>query len=415
MKILFVTEKFPYPLDTGGNVRTFNLLKGLADEHEVTLLATTQGEVEDIHLQEIARLCRQVRLVRVKPHGLVRDLLTFALSLFGSAPFVISRHFRQTVQRELLAALDDCAENGAGTSTLRKPSAFDVVHFNHLDAAIYATHIPGSIVQVLDEHNVVSNQVRTALLTERRLSRRLILLHEIAKLQDYEARVCTRMDRCFVCSDIDAKALRQLGVQSEIGIIPNGVDLEYFAPIPLTRANDREVVFVGTLDYEPCEKGVWYFCTEILPLIRRVLPDIRFVAVGRNPSKRLQAMADSDKGVILTGRVENIRPYVQKARVFVVPLLSGSGTRLKILEAMAMGVPVVTTSIGVEGIDAVNGEDLWIADSPAAFADAVLRSLGDLPGAESMRDRARSLVTRKYSWQLITATLLEEYRRLAFR
>lgn len=222
------------------------------------------------------------------------------------------------------------------------------------------------------------------------------------------------MDRCLVCSEQDKVVLSQLGGRSRMVVIPNGVNLDYFSFGSLANASDREIVFVGTLDYDPCEKGIWYFCSEILPLIKVEIPDVRFFVVGRNPSKRLQKIANANSGVILTGRVEDIRPFVYKARVFVVPLLSGSGTRLKILEAMAMGVPVVTTSIGVEGIEAINGEHIWIADSPIEFANAVMRLLNNLSETESMRKKARIFVEERYSWKSISQKLLDEYKLLLY-
>jgi polysaccharide biosynthesis protein PslH len=415
MKILFVTEKFPYPLDTGGNVRTFHLMKGLAKEHELTLLATTQGEVQDAHLREVGKLCAKITLVRVEPNGLLRDLWMFARSLASPTPFMLWRHFYQAVQWEIVAAFPGGAlRETAGLSNPQARRTFDVVHFNHLDAAMYARTVPKDVIQVLDEHNVVANQVRTTLATEDRLGRKLILRYEHAKLRDYEAQTCSRMNQCLVCSENDAQALAKMGVRTT-AVIPNGVDLNYFVPVAMENRSERDIVFVGTLDYDPCEKGVLYFVNNIFPLIRRELPDMRFVVVGKNPSRRLQAIAETDKGVIFTGLVEDIRPYVQKAGVFVVPLLSGSGTRLKILEAMAMGVPIVTTSIGVQGIAAISGESLWIADSPVTFANAVLRTLRDLQGAEAMAKRARALVEQAYGWEAVTRLLLEEYRRLAVR
>jgi glycosyltransferase involved in cell wall biosynthesis len=390
-------------------------MKGLAKEHELTLLSTTQGEVEEVHVREVGKLCAQIILVRVEPNGLLRDLVMFARSLVSPTPFMVWRHFYQAVQWDIVAAFQGgSVRETAGLSDPQARPTFDVVHFNHLDAAIYAGGVPRGVIQVLDEHNVVANQVKTTLATENGLGRKLVLRYEYTKLRAYEAQTCSQMNQCLICSEIDAQALAQLGVR-KTAVIPNGVDLEYFFPVSMENASDREMVFVGTLDYDPCEKGVWYFCQEILPLIRRELPEVRFVVVGRNPSRHLRAIAEADNGVIFTGRVEDIRPYVQNARVFVVPLLSGSGTRLKILEAMAMGVPIVTTSIGVEGIAAISGEHLWIADSPVTFANAVLRILRDLRGAEAMGKRARALVEQAYGWEAVTGLLLEEYRRLAVR
>ena len=397
MRILFVTQKFPYPLDNGGNVRSYNLLRGLAQEHEVTLLATDSGDVLEEHLLALRPFCREIRLVRVRKTGLFGSAILFARSLVGAAPFVLLRHTERGVHREIRSIF------------AAKERAFDAVHFNHLDTTLYEPDVPPGVLRIVDEHNVVANQVKTTLPAETRFPHKLILRHELPKLSAFEARVCNLMDLCLVCSDDDEKALRELGVVSPIAVIPNGADLEYFRPLSMRPAGSREITFVGTLDYDPCEKGVWYCCTQILPLIRQQVPDIRFVVVGRNPSRRLRDLAAADANIVLTGRVEDIRPHVQRAGAFVVPLLSGSGTRLKIIEAMAMGVPVISTTVGAEGIAARSGVHLHIADDPASFSRAVIHVLQDSQDASSLSNHARALVENQYGWPAICRALLKSY------
>lgn len=403
MNVLFVTEKFPYPLDNGGNVRTFHLLKGLAREHQVTLVAADPGDVRKSDVEAVNGLCRDVRLVRVPRLTTARDVLHLLGSFASGVPFLLSRHVYAAVRAEIETLFGQGAQ------------AFDVVHFNHLDSALYRDVVPPGVMQVLDQHNIVTNQVKTSLGAETSPARRVILRKELRKLLRFEPELCQQMDACLVCSEADAQALQNLGVKQTPAVIPNGVDLEYFEMAPLPRERRNTIAFLGTLDYDPCEKAVWYCCTEILPLIRREVPDLRFVVVGRNPSPRLEAIAAADPAVVLTGRVEDVRPHVQSAAVFVVPLLSGSGTRLKILEAMAMGVPVVSTTIGIEGIDAVHGRHAYIADAPADFAAGVVRLLRDVEAAEAMRLEARSLVEARYGWPAVCQRLLDQYASLAAR
>lgn len=397
MKILFITEQFPYPLDTGGNVRTFNILRGLAQAHEITLLASHTAAVPDSHRLEVAQLCREIKLVRTQPHSLVRELGSLARSLISRQPFLLLRHARRAVRREL------------GTLLESRSWRFDAVHFNHLDAALYERSIPRGIFRVLDQHNVVTNQVKSTLGAEGRVLHRALLRLELPKLSVFEAQTCNEMDVCLVCSEPDRAVLLGMGVTARIVVVPNGADPDYFVPATTLTADAREVVFVGTLDYDPCEKGVWYFCTEILPLLRQHIADIRFVVVGRNPSSRLRMRAALDRNIVITGRVADVRPHVQKAGVFVVPLLSGSGTRLKIVEALAMGVPVVSTTIGAEGIDGRDGVHFRIADTPAAFARAVLEILGNPQMAQSLRLAGRDLVQERYSWQSACRSLQGAY------
>ena len=411
MRILFVSEQFPYPLDTGGNVRTFNLLKGLASAHEVTLVAAARAPLSAEDLRVVGNLCESVRLVNLAPIGLGGEAWAFARTVGTATPFILARHSFAAVRREIASAFAHPRPSRPGARRAGTPP-FGAVHFNHLDTTVYESAVPSGVHRVVDEHNVVTNQVQTTAAHEPRLMRRALLQREHRKLRHFEAAACNRMDRCLACSDADARSLQALGVRAPIAIIPNGVDLDYFV-LAQAPATAPDVVFVGTLDYDPCERGVWFFCNEILPLLRRQRPDVRLVAVGRNPSPRLRDLAASNPGIVLTGRVEDVRPFVHAAQVCVVPLLSGSGTRLKILEAMAMGAPVVTTSIGVEGIDGVNGEHMLVADAPAEFARGVLSVMHDPQRAAALRTAGRRLVEEKYGWQAICSALLREYGSLS--
>jgi glycosyltransferase involved in cell wall biosynthesis len=397
VRILFITEQFPYPLDNGGNVRTFNILKGLAQAHEVTLLGTHTSDVPEGWQRAVGDLCRQVRLVRVPRQSHTRELVAVARSVMTRQPFLLLRHTAAAVHRELRALVE------------LQSRPFDAVHFNHLDAALYNHHLPPGIIRVLDQHNVVTNQVATTLRAEGRLLHRGILRFELPKISSFETKACNGMAACLVCSEADEAALRTMGVTTRIVVVPNGADTDYFAPLATTPTNDREIVFVGALDYDPCEKGIWYFCTEILPLLRRQMPDLRLVVVGRNPSARLLSVAKADLNVVLTGRVEDVRPHVQRAGAFVVPLLSGSGTRLKIIEAMAMGVPVVSTTVGAEGIAGTDGVHFRIADTAVAFALAVQSILRDSEEAQRLRLAGRRLVKERYTWQAACHALLNAY------
>lgn len=401
MNILFVTEKFPYPLDTGGNVRSYHLLRGLATRHQVTLVATNGGEVRSAHVEHLRQFCSTVALADVGSWSAWRDAGVLLRSLFDQTPVVIARR-----RRPELAAV---------VRRLAAGDAFDTVYFNHLDAAIYLPDVPAGALKVLDEHNVVTNQVKSIAVADGNPLRRMLLRRDAQRVARHEAAVARQMDLCLTCSAMDADALRKLGVSRRIVVVPNGVDTEYFTP-PSSRGESSytpAVIFVGTLDYEPCERGVWYFCNSILPLIRRACPALRFVVVGRNPSARIRALATSDPLVELTGRVEDVRPFMARAQVCVVPLLSGSGTRLKILEAMAAGLPVVSTAIGAEGIEAESGRHLWIADEPQEFCARVVQLLQEPEQAGRVRVAARELVEAKYSWHAVVPLLLQDLQRLS--
>lgn len=409
MRILFVTEKFPYPLDTGGNVRTFHMLKALSTEHEVTLLANRPDDLDEQAIEPVRSICTHIQWIESQPISRLRKIGHLTTCLAARKPLMLERHGARAAAsaiRQLMSA--GAVQHRNDTALCAKP-AFDVLHFNHLDAASYEKFVPRGVLRVLDQHNVVTHQVRTTLSVETRPLHQWALRRESRVLPGVERALCNRMDLCITCSDIDRESLRSMGVRARIETVPNGVDLDFFSPTP-GAPRSLEAVFMGTLDYDPCDKAVQHFCENILPKLHRKYPKLRFVAVGRNPSEKLRRRADQDDRIVITGRVEDVRPYVRTASVFVVPLLSGSGTRLKVLEALALGTPVVTTSIGVEGIEAIPDQHLLVADTADDFAVGVGRVIEDASLAEQLRREGRLLVEQRYGWDACRQRLLDHYR-----
>lgn len=407
MKILFITEKFPYPLDSGGRIRTYHILKGLSQEHEVTLITIIEKEDQRQYIPELEKVCREVRAIRAPCETPFQLGLKLVKNLFSTVPIVVERHYLPGIADEIKKQL----QNGR--------SNFDVVHFDHLDASIYWHCAPETMITVLDEHNIVSNQIKTSADAERNPLKQFYMRFQLRRTVRYEAEVCQKMTCCFVCSDIDKSYLLNMAKDARIVTIPNGVDVEYFRDRSW-RTNvqgslvqePNSMIFVGTLDYGPGATAVRYFCEEILPLIQEKVPNMRFWAVGQNPPQYLQNLAERDKRIIVTGRVDDIRPYVARSKVFVVPLKSGSGTRLKILDAMAMGIPVISTSIGAEGLDVSSGEQILLADTPELFSAAVLQVLQDNDVANTIRENAFKLVQEKYAWKKVWTDLLAAYQEL---
>jgi sugar transferase (PEP-CTERM/EpsH1 system associated) len=403
MRILYVTEKLPWPLDSGGNVRSFHVLRGLAAAHDVVVASGIERAADVDGASALRAQCRDLRTVMLEPGSPLRDAAVLASVALSRTPFLVARRHSAAL-RSLVRQV------------LREQGPFDAVHFNHLDACLYAGEVPRGVRKVLDAHNVVTNQVGSTLRSERRLARRLVLARDLPRLAAWERDAAGAMDACLVCSEVDRDALRALGVARDGWVVPNGVDTAYFhrgaAPADIAPDASPQLVFVGTLDYDPCEQGVWHFCREILPRVRREVPGCTFAVVGRNPSARLRRLADAEPAVRLLGRVDDVRPTLHASAVAVVPLLAGSGTRLKILEAMAAGVPVVSTSIGAEGIALAPGLDALVADEPAAFAAAVLSLLRDPAGRALLAERGRRLVEGSYSWSAVHARLGAAYASL---
>lgn len=398
--ILFITEKFPYPLDTGGKIRTFHMLKGLSLEYNITLVTT--GTIDDEkYIHEINIVCKKVYLVKAEKQKYLTSVFYAIRNFFSSVPFVVERHHSNEMEK-----------------LIRKLAYInDIVHFDHLDASIYYKCLPRNIPIVLDEHNIVSNQLRTYAIDAKGSIQGKYAQIQYGKTVRYESNICNNVTKCLVCSESDMAYLHNIAKSALISVVPNGVDIDYFTSNTVGAENvkydiidDVSVIFVGALDYGPGSSAVTHFCNDILPLVREVFPKLTFIAVGQNPNRSLLAMAKQDSRFVLTGRIDDVRSYMQQANVFVVPLRSGSGTRLKILSAMSMKLPVISTTIGAEGLAVTHGENILIADSPQEFSSSVVKILKDQAFAEKISSAGRNLVEEIYSWDVIWKQLLAIYR-----
>lgn len=373
-------------------------MKGLAEEHHVSLV-TAASKVEQQQYVLFEAFCESVHLVdrdSVSPASAAKRI---ASSISGGMPIVVSKNFRKAMAHRI--------------AELTRDQNYDVIHFDHLDSTAYYGYIKKPIRTILDEHNIVTNQVITSEKVEKSVLKKLYMRHQIGPTRRFEQHMSAQVDRCLVCSESDKAHLMAISPSAEISVIPNGVDVDYFGqhqPENLVSRKAKNLIFVGTLDYGPGRVAMEYFFERIWPKLRSVLPDATFTAVGQNPPDFLVQLADTDNRVNVTGRVDDIRPYVQAASVFVVPLLSGSGTRLKILDALAMRIPVVSTTLGAEGLDVQHNESILLADDPDSFCKAIVRVISDKLLAQRLIKNGFELVYRRYSWQSVWSNLLEAYR-----
>lgn len=221
-------------------------------------------------------------------------------------------------------------------------------------------------------------------------------------------------DRVLTVSETDRDAFAQVIDQQKLTVVPTGVDVSYFQPIPV-EDRPNSLVFTGSMDWLPNEDAILYFAEAILPLIKRQCPDISLEVVGRNPSRKLQALAEAEKSIRLTGWVDDIRPFLSRGAVCIVPLRIGGGTRLKIFEAMAMGKAVVSTSVGAEGLPVQSGENILLADTPEAFSDAVVSLLNNSVQRKRLGASARNLVQEKYSWRKVAENFVRTLQQVVER
>jgi glycosyltransferase involved in cell wall biosynthesis len=382
MRILWVKVGGLWPLNLGGRLRSFNIISEISQRHAVSVL-TTHGPGDDPH-ELRARLPRCERVVSFPyasaKRGTTRFAVALARSWFSPLPVDLWKCRLPALRQEatrLLAARD-----------------FDLCVADFLFAAANLP-FPWPVPVILFEHNVEH-------MIWKRLSRmappwqRALLELEYLKVRRFEASACARAKLTIAVSDADRALLTSLAPRAAVCAIPTGVDTVYFTPNGAPETRPR-LVFTGSMDWYPNEDAIRYFVGAILPSIRREIPEATLTIVGRNPSARLRAVA-SEAGAEVTGTVDDVRPYISEAAIYVVPLRVGGGTRLKIFEALAMGKAVVSTPVGAEGLPLVSGEHFLQADTPSEFAGAVVSLLRDPGRRKALGDAGRRLVAERYSW-----------------
>jgi sugar transferase (PEP-CTERM/EpsH1 system associated) len=386
MKVIWVKAGGLVPLDAGGKIRSFHIARELAKVHEVTLFTFYVEEANDEH-PTLKSVFHQVvtHPLKVSTGRGFGETLSYLSTFFSPLPYSLSKYCRPEVAghlREILAA-----------------ERYDVIVCDFLQAAGVVPFDLG-IPVILFTHNVEATIWQRHWEVATNLAWKLVCKREYEKMRAVELNYLRRSTQVLTVSDTDTMLFAKDISPDKITTIPTGVDIDYFQPIDGEEPDS--VVFTGSMDWMPNEDGILYFVAEILPLIRQQRPEVQLWVVGRKPGKSIRALAESDPGIQVTGRVEDIRPYIAKGAVYVVPLRVGSGTRLKIFEAMAMGKAVISTTIGAEGLPVTHGADIVLADGSQQFADEVCCLLGSFEERKRIGDAARKLVEDKYSWAAVT-------------
>ncbi|PYM56069.1 MAG: glycosyl transferase family 1 [Candidatus Rokuibacteriota bacterium] len=391
MEVLIVAPYPPYPPLFGGAARGYHLLRTLAREHRITLLCFASRR-ERAGLGPLREICAAVHTVEY-PAGARWRRLYQARSIIGQAYNYYTCYSRQMVR--------------ALTALLARRS-FDVVQTEFSQMAYYRIH--GDAVRIVDEHNVEYRLLERTWRQERDPLRRVYTYVQARKFRRDELAACRRADAVLTTSEADRQILASELSGTPTRVVPNGVDTEFFSPGDRPEDPNR-LLFTGAMNYAPNADGIASFCSEILPRIQAARPETTLAIVGKEPPPPIRRLA-GDR-IVVTGTVPDVRPWMQQAGVFVVPLRVGSGTRLKILEALACGRAVVSTSVGCEGLEVTDGEDILIADTAPAFADAVIRCLRDPTLRRELGARGRALVERRYRWDAIARDLSGFYRELS--
>lgn len=413
MRILFFTPQLPYPPHQGTTIRNYNLIQLLAANHTidlVTFLAPGQHLATDSPLY---RSCRTIVAVPQPERTLTARLVS---TLTQPQPDMALRLESAELYQQL-------------TTLLNQADGYEIVQVEGIEMAQYGRYAIKQLQEqgtqpqfVFDDHNCeYLLQKRNALTDLRRPTRLPAALYSViqwAKLYNYEREICRAADTVLAVSEPDRAALQPLAADTPVTVIANGINPEEYTPgaqrpIAYSATQPATLVFTGKMDYRPNIDAVLWFAEEVLPLITKVQPHVRFQIVGMHPHARLDPLRQNPV-IEITGAVESIAPYLANAAVYVVPLRIGGGTRFKVLEAMAQGLPIVSTTLGVEGIGVTHGKELLLGDSPDDFAQAVLRILTDRAQKGELTDAvasaARRFVTDNYSWHEIVPRLEKLYR-----
>jgi polysaccharide biosynthesis protein PslH len=388
-RVLAATSEVPWPLNSGGHIRSFHLMKALAAATDFRLVCPVPPAQES-GIEALRAAGIDVRPAAVPsraPWGELKRL--FGASARGE-PYVM---YRRHAWREALAVWS--AEHDANPP--------DVLYLDHLDAFLYRGAAP-DVPAVIDLHNVYSLLARRTADEQTNPLKRAFLRGEGNKLDRIERRAARECQVVNAVSDAEAAHFRELGA-SVVHTVPNGVDCAAFADLPVGRDGPPVVMFLGTMSWGPNAAAARFLAREVLPALRARVPDAALAIVGRDPPADLLAL-NGTPGIDVTGGVPDVKPYLLRASVLAVPLDAGGGTRLKILEAFAAGLPVVSTAVGAEGIAAQPGTHFTLAERPA-FADATLALLADRGGASRMAEHARELARDVYDWSRIGRKAVE--------
>jgi glycosyltransferase involved in cell wall biosynthesis len=386
--VLIVAPWLPWPVDFGGAARVYQLTRGLAEQHEVMLLAPAGPDEHDA-LRALGEWCDvtavPVRWTARQPADRAKRLRQL-LSLTGRRSFLEATTWKPQFQATL--------------ERLFATRRIDLVQFEFPQMALFRP--PRPVATVVDAHNVEHELLARVAADASSLGQRVFNLAEAQKARALERAVWRAATVCVATSERDACAIEHAS-GTPTRVVPNGVDVDYYAGWPRQPILDR-LVFTGAMRHAPNAEGARWFVEQVLPLVRRDVPDASLAVVGADPPASVRALAGAL--VHVTGRVDAVRPWLATANVAVVPLHAGGGTRLKILEAFAAGTPVVSTTLGAEGLAVRHGEQLLLADTPTEFAAAVTRVLSNDALAARLAASGAALARANYDWSRITPQLV---------
>lgn len=393
MRILWLKTELLHPVDKGGKIRTYNMLKELKRDHHITYLTLDDGSADREARERADEYCHELVCV---PH---QQREKFSKGFYVELLFNLASRFPYAVKKYESAAMRE-------QIIKRTQQSIDVVICDFLAPAI---NVPRNLSRpsILFQHNVEAMIWKRHFEVQSNAAKKVYLRDQWRKMKIFEEQTCRRFDTVIAVSKEDRDQMRKEYGVTAVFEVPTGVDTDFFTPSGTQKIEPHNVVFTGSMDWLPNEDAIRYYTEQIQPIVRRSLPNATLTVVGRNPYPSLLELSRRDSSIIVTGRVDDVRPHMERAAAYVVPLRIGGGTRLKIYEAMAMEKPIVSTTVGAEGLPVTHGKELCIADTPETFAAAVVNLLTNPEAARKLGQESARVVRERFGWNGVAKRFAE--------
>lgn len=398
MRILFFSITVPFPATDGGRIRVLNLLEQLARTEQITFLALQTTPEDQSGIDYLNGLGIDCHLVERSPSLPPVTMDTVVRAITKRQPVTVSRYYSSKLEKLFHQLLDQ--------------KKIDLIHYEMFHAAQYS--LPTKIPTLLSTQNIDSYIWKRLAKETKNPVKKLIYWTQAKAFSRCERESCGEFSAATCVSANDQELLNRTCPQLPVHVIANGVDLDLYQVSEVIEEPET-LIFTGSMDWYPNEDAVTFFLKSILPHVRQSYPNVRMLVVGQHPTDKLRQMvelANTNSEVIITGRVDDVKPYINRASVYVVPLRIGGGTRLKILEALALRKAVVSTTIGAEGLNLVDQQEIILADQPEQFARAVIELLDDAQRRRSLGEKGRERVEKNYGWPAIVENLRQVYHNL---
>lgn len=406
LNILWISHFVPYPPKGGCFQRNYNLIKEVSRNNNVYLIALrhkdkiTHPDSETKKAKmELEKFCKKVVIVDISSFSGLNYYYMAFKSIFNINPLTVNLFKSKDIGNIVLKLVNDVN--------------FDVAHYDTISLCEYMHH-SGNVPKILNHHGVESLMIRRRVTNEPNLFKKLYLLVEAYKLRKYEERNCYKFYMNITVSEDDKLMLKKISPHSRIEVVENGVDVNFFKQKD-NHNNTNRLIFAGRMDQYSNVDAIMEFCRNVWPLVKEKFPKMRFSIIGNNPPQKLLDMARNDERIEVLGYVDDVRPYFAGASISICPIRDGGGTRLKILDAMAMGMPIISTTIGCEGIDVSPGKDVLIANTPEEYVNSISKLNNDDFLRENLSNYARIKVENKYSWNIIGLKLNKYYQDSVYK